>query len=234
MSLRSPPASSSSLHECCFETALATVVPPLPSLARRGCPDPPWHDMTGPGPNPSLLALPALLLAGKSSVLAALLGELQPTRHPSHGGPAADNSAGGGSGRGPSPVKVQGTVAYCSQVPWIVSGTVKVCHCLHSAGECGWRMGMGTGPACRWAGRLSAWVSKVRKWKPLLVLAGTCLCGIHLEARMLAFVPSCSAVPAVPAVQENILFGRRYDEARYNAVLKACALEGAHLLHGCS
>lgn len=27
-------------------------------------------------------------------------------------------------------------------------------------------------------------------------------------------------------MQENVLFGRRYDEKRYAAVLRACALEG--------
>jgi len=49
--------------------------------------------------------------AGKSSVLAALLGELQPLR-------AADGSVRGG------PV-VRGSVAYCSQVPWIVAGSLR-------------------------------------------------------------------------------------------------------------
>jgi hypothetical protein len=55
--------------------------------------------------------LQACLPAGKSSVLAALLGELQPTLQ---------------RGSSASPVAVRGSMAYCAQVPWIASGTVKV------------------------------------------------------------------------------------------------------------
>ena len=52
-------------------------------------------------------------------MLAALLGELQPTQR---GGASA---AGAGVAAAP-PVTVRGSVAYSSQVPWIVSSTVKV------------------------------------------------------------------------------------------------------------
>ena len=49
--------------------------------------------------------------SGKSSLLEALLGETLPFQAP--GEPAA------------GPI-LRGSVAYCSQVPWIVSGTVRV------------------------------------------------------------------------------------------------------------
>lgn len=55
---------------------------------------------------------PSWMPAGKSSVLAALLGELQPTRS-AHCAPSA------------APVSVRGAVAYCSQVPWIVGGSLR-------------------------------------------------------------------------------------------------------------
>lgn len=51
---------------------------------------------------------------GKSSVLSVLLGELQPARQ------------AGGAAQARPPVSVHGSVAYCSQVPWIVSGSLKV------------------------------------------------------------------------------------------------------------
>lgn len=49
--------------------------------------------------------------SGKSSVLSALLGEIQPLQKP--GEPAAYPVLGG-------------KVAYCGQVPWVVSGSFKV------------------------------------------------------------------------------------------------------------
>jgi hypothetical protein len=68
--------------------------------------------------------------AGKSSILAALLGELQPV---GSGGAAAgkgSSSTAGGAGKASSPVGagplVAGSVAYCCQVPWVVAGTVQV------------------------------------------------------------------------------------------------------------
>ncbi|KAL4424666.1 hypothetical protein ABPG77_004473 [Micractinium sp. CCAP 211/92] len=91
-------------------------------------------------PHGQLVAIVGAVGSGKSSILAALLGELQPT--------SARHVSGRGAGA-LSPVTVRGSVAYCSQVPWIVSGSLK----------------------------------------------------------------------------ENVLFGRRYDEKRYAAVLRACALE---------
>lgn len=66
------------------------------------------HPRTRPAPRPP---------AGKSSILAALLGELQPSRARGELGPER---------YAPSPVSVRGSVAYCSQVPWIVSGSLKV------------------------------------------------------------------------------------------------------------
>ncbi|KAL4420399.1 hypothetical protein ABPG75_010055 [Micractinium tetrahymenae] len=87
-----------------------------------------------------LVAIVGAVGSGKSSILAALLGELQPTRARQQLGPA---------GYTPSPVTVRGSVAYCSQGPWIVSGSF----------------------------------------------------------------------------MENVLFGQRYEEKRYAAVLRACALE---------
>ncbi len=53
---------------------------------------------------------------GKSSVLSVLLGELQPTRQ----------VGGAPQSQARPPVSVHGSVAYCSQVPWIVSGSLKV------------------------------------------------------------------------------------------------------------
>ena len=52
--------------------------------------------------------------AGKSSLLAALLGELLPVR----------GAPGGGAAAAGAPW-VRGRMAYCAQVPWIVSGTVR-------------------------------------------------------------------------------------------------------------
>lgn len=51
--------------------------------------------------------------SGKSSLLEALLGEILPLQR--DGGNAAQN--------GP---RLHGSIAYCSQVPWIVSGTLRV------------------------------------------------------------------------------------------------------------
>lgn len=52
--------------------------------------------------------------SGKSSLLEALLGEILPLQKGA-GGNAAD--------AGP---RLRGRVAFCSQVPWIVSGSVRV------------------------------------------------------------------------------------------------------------
>jgi hypothetical protein len=56
--------------------------------------------------------------SGKSSLLECLLGEILPVQAP-----------GGKPGAAAGPL-LRGRVAYCSQVPWIVSGTVRVrAHC---------------------------------------------------------------------------------------------------------
>jgi ATP-binding cassette subfamily C (CFTR/MRP) protein 4 len=57
-----------------------------------------------------LVAIVGPVGGGKSSILAALLGELQPTNVGVSSQPA---------------VEVRGTVAYCQQIPWIMSGTVR-------------------------------------------------------------------------------------------------------------
>lgn len=77
--------------------------------------------------------------SGKSSLLAALLGELQPLQPQDptaaaatascdhgHGGDVMPPSKSGSEGAAASlgPVVV-GTVAYCAQVPWIVAGSVR-------------------------------------------------------------------------------------------------------------
>eukprot|EP00887_Chlorella_sp_A99_P004200 scaffold15.g4200.t1 len=109
-----------------------------------------------------LVAIVGPVGAGKSSLLAALLGELQPTARKVRRAPVGHGTEGGAApGRegpeqvqqaeqraGSPAVEVHGSVAYCAQVPWIVSGTVR----------------------------------------------------------------------------ENILFGQPMEKARYDAVLKACAL----------
>ncbi|GBF93736.1 hypothetical protein Rsub_06068 [Raphidocelis subcapitata] len=62
-------------------------------------------------PPGQLLGIAGEVGAGKSSLLAALLGELQPVR-------AQDGSVKGGPA-------LRGRVAYCAQVPWIVAGSLK-------------------------------------------------------------------------------------------------------------
>jgi ABC-type multidrug transport system fused ATPase/permease subunit len=61
-----------------------------------------------------LLAIVGPVGAGKSSILSALLGELQPTNI------SSDNTSSTEAA-----VQVRGSVAYCQQIPWIMSGTVK-------------------------------------------------------------------------------------------------------------
>lgn len=82
--------------------------------------------------------------SGKSSLLSALLGEVQPLQsgHAPTTQPAASGAAGsrgpGSSGAagstgpgafgaigGKGPV-MRGSVAYCSQVPWVNAGTIRV------------------------------------------------------------------------------------------------------------
>ena len=53
--------------------------------------------------------------SGKSSLLEALLGEILPIQ----------DSASSVTSPSNSPI-LRGRVAYCSQVPWIVSGTLRV------------------------------------------------------------------------------------------------------------
>lgn len=60
--------------------------------------------------------------SGKSSLLEALLGELLPLQTA-----GADILQTG-------PL-LTGSIAYCSQVPWIVSGTLKVRHLLKHDGQ---------------------------------------------------------------------------------------------------
>ncbi len=55
--------------------------------------------------------------SGKSSLLEALLGEILPIQDTASSVTSPSNS----------PV-LRGRVAYCSQVPWIVSGTLRVSH----------------------------------------------------------------------------------------------------------
>lgn len=55
--------------------------------------------------------------SGKSSLLEALLGEILPMQRDGRGGNALE--------KGPC---LHGSIAYCSQVPWIVSGTLRVSH----------------------------------------------------------------------------------------------------------
>ena len=96
--------------------------------------------------------------SGKSSILAALLGELQPLRScgggnsPQNGGgtggvaESADGVAGattsssGDSQSSDDGPLVVGSVAYCSQVPWVAAGTVQVilwgCPCVHLISLC--------------------------------------------------------------------------------------------------
>ena len=83
-----------------------------------------------------LVAIVGEVGAGKSSVLAALLGELQPMQRGSGSPHAADGGAAAARGSfgtepppvaaatGP-PVRLRGSVAYAGQVPWVISGTVR-------------------------------------------------------------------------------------------------------------
>jgi ABC-type multidrug transport system fused ATPase/permease subunit len=64
--------------------------------------------------------------AGKSSLLSALLGELQPV-WPVDATPANSpiSSGNGTKSRTTPEIVVAGSVAYCSQIPWIMAGTVR-------------------------------------------------------------------------------------------------------------
>jgi hypothetical protein len=62
-----------------------------------------------------LVAVVGEVGSGKSSLLAALLGELQPMAPPP-GDPAGATP--------PRPV-VRGPVAYCTQIPWVMAATIK-------------------------------------------------------------------------------------------------------------
>ncbi|GAX75678.1 hypothetical protein CEUSTIGMA_g3121.t1 [Chlamydomonas eustigma] len=60
--------------------------------------------------------------SGKSSFLAALLGELLPACGDSHDGGVPGGAAASAHDGGPV---IIGSVAYCSQIPWIMSGSVR-------------------------------------------------------------------------------------------------------------
>jgi len=79
-----------------------------------------------------LLGIAGEVGSGKSSLLAALLGELLPL-------PMACGLDGGANGAdgGRGPLLV-GCVAYCSQIPWIASGTVRENITFGCAYEPGW------------------------------------------------------------------------------------------------
>jgi ABC-type transport system involved in cytochrome bd biosynthesis fused ATPase/permease subunit len=64
--------------------------------------------------------------SGKSSVLAALLGEMQPIRTDACEAATRDGSSLSLSGNSDTAPAISGRVAYCSQVPWVVAGSVKV------------------------------------------------------------------------------------------------------------
>ena len=59
--------------------------------------------------------------SGKSSILAALLGELQPFV----GGVGVQAGDGAQDVGGAGPI-LHGRAAYCSQVPWVVAGSIRV------------------------------------------------------------------------------------------------------------
>lgn len=149
-------------------------------------------------------------LTGKSSVLSVLLGELQPTWQ------------AGGAAQVRPPVSLHGSVAYCSQVPWIVSGSLKVGG-SEAAGSSGL---LAPSPNCS-AGRMRG---------PCTAAAGSTCGALSGESFRALWGERCNDIAIhcsirASLLQENVLFGKPYDADRYGAVLQACALEGEKHWH---
>jgi ABC-type multidrug transport system fused ATPase/permease subunit len=91
--------------------------PPPPQ--GKGAQPPTLQEIDLQVPRGTLVAVVGAVGSGKSSLLAALLGELQPL-------PAEVRQQPTEGGESVAPVEMYGSVAYCQQIPWIVSGTINV------------------------------------------------------------------------------------------------------------
>lgn len=180
-----------------------------------------------PVPAGSLVALTGAVGSGKSSLLAAALGEMLPWQDVPPGqlvpsgqleGPAACTTGG---------VTPGCRVAYVAQDPWIPSGTVRCAARCWPAGASRVaarsvlpRVGMAVG-GLRVASPPSGGQPEPGLGLPRMMLTGAAV----RRGGPAAAACTCPHVFArLPACRDVVLFGTPLDAERYRAVLHACAL----------
>ena len=162
-------------------------------------------------PAGTLVAVTGPVGCGKSSLLAAMLGEMLPARQagpqPLYLGsgsctdqPASGGASGAGGGLGGC-IAGGGGVAYAAQDPWIPHASI--------------RRAAGTAPRCA-APAMEVWHEQRDVQRVVCVESYTCLATFFVDLRAIqrAFQPC----------RDVVLFGAPYNQARYAAALRACAL----------